>query len=199
MVLLWIGLASLVAGLLAYRVQAEQNRMDADERFALLSQRVTHGIVERLRRYEYGLRGARGVAAATDGVLTQKAFARYGASRQIDREFPGARGFGIVYRVSPADEAAFVKARRDDDSPGFSIRTLTPHEGDRFIITYVEPLERNREAIGLDIASESAAVRRHLRGDHDRPDHADPGERQDVGRPAAVAADTPGRCGRRAG
>ncbi|WP_422016759.1 CHASE domain-containing protein [Roseateles sp.] len=156
MVLLWIGLASLVAGLLAYRVQAEQNRMDADERFALLSQRVTHGIVERLRRYEYGLRGARGVAAATDGVLTQQAFARYGASRQIDREFPGARGFGIVYRVSPADEAAFVKARRDDDSPGFSIRTLTPHEGDRFIITYVEPLERNREAIGLDIASESA-------------------------------------------
>jgi PAS domain S-box-containing protein len=156
MLLLWIVLASLVAGLLAYVLQAEQNRADADERFALLSQRVTHGIVERLRRYEYGLRGARGVAVATDGAVTRQAFARYGASRQIDREFPGARGFGIVYRVSPADEVAFVKARRDGDSPGFAIRTLTPHEGERFVITYVEPLERNREAIGLDIASEPA-------------------------------------------
>ncbi len=55
-----IGLVGVMAGLLAYVLQASKNHDDADERFAVLSHRVTQGIIERLRRYEYGLRGARG-------------------------------------------------------------------------------------------------------------------------------------------
>lgn len=124
---------------------------------------MTQGIVERLRRYEYSLRGTRGVVVAANGAVSREAFARYAASRQIDHKFSGAHGFGVVYRVSPEREASFVQGRREGDSPDFAIRAMAPHAGDRFVITYVEPLARNREAIGLDIASEPARREAALR------------------------------------
>lgn len=144
----------LICAIFGYLIQNTQNRIDAEERFAAISKRVSLGIIERMHRYEYGLRGARGVAASADGQLTRAAFSRYATTRQIDREFPGARGFGIVLRVPQDEELAFVLTRRQLDTPDFQIRQLQPHDGDRFVITFVEPEARNREAVGLDIGSE---------------------------------------------
>jgi len=151
---LLVVVVALCSGLFGYLVQAAHNRQDAEERFALISKRVARQIVDRMHRYEYGLRGARGVAVAADGRLTRAGFSRYAASRQIDREFAGARGFGIVLRVPESDENDFVAARRQVDAPDFSIKSLGEHRGDRFVITFVEPADRNREALGLDIGSE---------------------------------------------
>lgn len=151
-----VAAVALCCGLLGYLAQATQNRLDAQERFSEVAARVQRQIVERMHRYEYGLRGARGVAVAADGTLTRGAFARYAASRQIDKEFPGARGFGVVLRVPESGEQEFVRQRRLLDSADFTVRTLTPHGGDRMVITFVEPEARNREALGLDIGSEEA-------------------------------------------
>lgn len=134
----------LVCAVFGYLIQNTQNRLDAEERFAAISKRVSLGIIERMHRYEYGLRGARGVAASADGQLTRAAFSRYAASRMIDREFPGARGFGIVLRVPQEEELAFVLTRRQLDTADFNIRQIQPHDGDRFVITFVEPEARNR-------------------------------------------------------
>lgn len=146
----------LLCGLFGYLMQAAQNRLDAQEGFSEVTRRVARHIVERMHRYEYGLRGARGVAIAADGALTRSEFARYAASRQIDKEFPGARGFGIVLRVPPDLEQDFLRRRRQLDSPDFAIRSLGQPQGDRLVITFVEPEARNREALGLDIGSEPA-------------------------------------------
>ncbi len=149
-----ITVIGLICAVFGYLIQNTQNRIDAEERFAAISKRVSLGIIERMHRYEYGLRGARGVAASADGQLTRAAFSRYASTRQIDREFPGARGFGIVLRVPQEEELAFVLNRRQLDTPDFHIRQLQPHDGDRFVITFVEPEARNHEAVGLDIGSE---------------------------------------------
>lgn len=48
-------------------------------------------LVQRLQRYEYGLRGARGaVIAAGVDQLSRATFLTYHESRDIDHEFPGA-------------------------------------------------------------------------------------------------------------
>ncbi len=87
-------------------------------------------------------------------------FERYARSRDFDREFPGARGFGFIRRVPVQAEDAFLQAARAETS-GFAIRQLAAHDGERFVIRYVEPLARNREAIGLDVArSRRGATRR---------------------------------------
>jgi PAS domain S-box-containing protein len=140
---------------LAAMWQANDNAEKAASRFDTLAQRATDNVARRLHLYEYGLRGARGAALSAGlETLDQKHFGVYSRSRNIDAEFPGARGIGIIKRVPRADEASFVAATRADGTPDFAIRELAPHAGDRYVILYIEPFARNRQALGLDIASE---------------------------------------------
>ncbi|BDI03557.1 PAS domain-containing hybrid sensor histidine kinase/response regulator [Sphaerotilus microaerophilus] len=150
-----LGVGVLCAGLAAL----QQERLNAEqvaEELDTLAQRSADQLVERVRRFEYGLRGVRG-AILTVGVdgITHERFRAYHASRDIDREFPGARGFGFIRRVPREQEAAFTAAARRDGRPGFEVHSLAPHEGPRYVIQYIEPVERNDQAVGLDIASEA--------------------------------------------
>jgi len=112
-------------------------------------------IEKRLTLYEYGLRGIRGaiLSVGEDGI-TQKHVEDYSGSRDYDREFPGARGFGFIRRVPRNEESSFLESARQDGKPDFNIRMLSPHDGERYIIQYIEPISRNAPAVGLDIASE---------------------------------------------
>ncbi|QOY62871.1 PAS domain S-box protein [Lysobacter sp. H21R4] len=112
----------------------------------------------RMKLYEYGLRGARG-AVPVDGQATPEARERYRdyvMSRDLEAEFPGARGFAYVQRVAPGREAAFLAGQREGGTRDFTLQSLSPNTGERFVVTYIEPLERNHPALGLDIASEPA-------------------------------------------
>ncbi len=157
-------LAVIVLGLVAALAAAQwtqvRNGLAATERFQVVTARVASLVEGRMARYEYGVRGARGaVLAAGDASITRDGFRRYAESRNIDREFPGARGFGFIRRVPEAAEADFTAAARRDGAPDFRIRQLKPHDGERWIIQYIEPFAANREAVGLDVASEE-----HRRG-----------------------------------
>lgn len=152
-----IGLAVgiLLASWLALSVH-RQNQSDLDESFDLFTQRATLQLQRRIQLYEYGLRGTRGsLIAGGDEWIGRERFRAYSASREYDREFPGARGFGFIRRVPASEESTFLQYARGDGWPDFSIRQLTPHEGERFVIQYIEPVDNNRPAIGLDVASES--------------------------------------------
>ncbi len=112
-------------------------------------------MVDTLRRYQYGLRGARGaVLLLGEANLSRQAFHNYSLTRDIRQEFPGARGFGFIRRVAPEQLTSFVASARTDGKADFAIRQLQPHDGDRYVIQYLEPAAPNLPAIGLDIASE---------------------------------------------
>jgi CHASE1-domain containing sensor protein len=132
-----------------------RNEAAAREAFGLLSAQVADRLAKRIQLYEYGLRGVRGAAlvAGPDG-LTAEIFHQYSESRDIDSEFPGARGFGFIRRVPRDDVGAFLAQARGDGRADFRILQLHGHDGDRFVIQYIEPLARNLPAVGLDVASE---------------------------------------------
>ncbi|HEY6558843.1 MAG TPA: PAS domain S-box protein [Polyangiaceae bacterium] len=135
--------------------QAGRNVQLAERRFDEVVTRTVEQVRRRLHVYEYGLRGARGaVISAGLDQIDRRGFRDYSESRDIDEEFPGARGIGVIRRVAEADESRFLAAARRDGSPDFTIRMLAPHAGDRYVIQYIEPIERNLLAIGLDVASE---------------------------------------------
>ncbi len=117
--------------------------------------KITELAGERIYAYQYGLRGVRGFVLAEGDALSRDAFLRYSSTRNIAVEFPGARGFGFIRRVPEAGEADFIEQARGDDNPDFAIRQLAPHQGERYIIQYIEPSANNAQSIGLDIASES--------------------------------------------
>ena len=147
------GLA-LTAGLVFQLARdQEQARQEAYRDFTT---QFANTVEERITHYQYGLRGARGaILVAGEQGISREDFRRYSASRDLNLEFPGARGFGFIRRVPQADEAAFVARARQDDAPGFAIRQLQPHDGERYVIQYIEPQARNQQAVGLDIASEA--------------------------------------------
>jgi PAS domain S-box-containing protein len=159
-----LGLASTCAATWA---TASSNRAVAEADLRDVTHRVAAHLRERLRRYEYGLRGARGaVLAAGAETLTREQFRTYERSRNLPLEFPGERGIGFVRRVPEAQEAEFLRGAQRDHGPSFAVRTFAPHTGDRFVIQFVEPASRNQQALGLDIASEASrrdAAERALR------------------------------------
>lgn len=152
-------LASLAFGLLLSTPivieLTKENDQSIDNAMKLAADEIADEVLTRLNLYQYGLRGARGVITITEQEPSNRAsFKKYSKTRDLENEFPGAWGFGFIRRVKETEEAEFLKAARLDGKPDFSIHQLTPHSGDRYIIQYVEPEDRNHLAIGLDIASE---------------------------------------------
>jgi PAS domain S-box-containing protein len=156
--LAWAGavlvLGCVVSAGLAER-QARNNDQWVAERFESLSASVTDRILTRMNKYQYGLRGARGaVQAAGPDTIRRKTFRQYHESRDLNTEFFGTRGFGYIQRVPEAEVPDFVSRVRSDGVPDFDIHQLSQHGGDRYVIKYIEPVEDNLPALGLDIASE---------------------------------------------
>ncbi|WP_291010019.1 PAS domain S-box protein [Hydrogenophaga sp.] len=153
---LWL-LGLILTALLTLAVHNYQSeRLQA--RFNNEVLRVSDDIERRFKLPVHGLMGARGVYAASEEV-SRAEFRQYVDSRNMESEFPGVRGMGFIERVPRTELDAFVERERSDDAPDFQIRSLAQAEQpDLYVIKYIEPLERNRSALGLDIGSE--AVRR---------------------------------------
>jgi len=161
--------ALLVAGLglTAYRVHAlrQQIYSDAQLNFAHHADRIEADIQSQFNRLLSPLRGIRGLVVASD-VVSRRAFGHWVASRDLEREFSGVQGLGMVDRVRRGDLPAFVAAQRRGGAPDFAV-----HGGgdaaDLFIVRYAEPLERNRTAPGYDMGSQAvlrSAAERAMRG-----------------------------------
>lgn len=149
--------------------QRDANAAAAERELEVVTDRFANDLHDRLHRYEYGLRGARGtfVAMGPDAV-SRDAFLRYSESSDFDTEFPGARGFGFIRKVPLMELEDFLLFQHENGVPDFHIKQLSDHSSVRFIIQYIEPISRNREALGLDIASErnrrTAAIEAALSG-----------------------------------
>jgi PAS domain S-box-containing protein len=146
----------IVVSLLEARRQTQINLEHTRQRLESLSQQFSTQLNDRMQKYQHGMRGTRGlVLAMGEQRLSREIFNRYISGRNIVREFPGMRGFAWVRRIPISQQEAFLQAARRDGKPDFSLIQINPHEGDRYIIQYIEPLELNLQANGLDLASET--------------------------------------------
>jgi len=134
-----------------------QQEAQTERRFADLAEQTLGQVQARMRSYEYGLRGARGAALAAGlDQLSREGFREYMRSRDLAREFPGARGFGLIRRLQPQQEAAFLRKLKQEIRPDFHIQSLSPNRDERWVIQFIEPEAPNAAALGLDIASEAS-------------------------------------------
>lgn len=136
--------------------QTNNNYYLAQKAFESQAQDLVGRLQQRINLYEYGLRGARAVVVtAGEHGINQNLFKKYSETRDFAKEFPGARGFGFIRRVPQNQTEEYLQTRRVDGVSDFSIKSLNDHSGERFVIEYLEPIDRNRVAIGLDIGSEN--------------------------------------------
>lgn len=140
-----------VTSLFAMSTYRAQERSDLG-RFKQIANAVADHVEDRLNLYFYGLRGTRGLFVASDYV-SRAEFRRYMESLNFESEFPGALGFGFIRRVQRSGLQTYLDYLAQDYAPAFQLKT-TGNAADLFIIEYIEPLESNQAALGLDIGSE---------------------------------------------
>ena len=127
---------------------------DAQLRFDILASRIEREIEQRLRQPIYGLKGARGVYAASDSV-SRGDFRNYVDARHLPQEFPGVRGFGFIERVLRPDLEQFSAQVRADGLPDFRVKSSAGETAeDLYVIKYLEPLGENIEALGYDLGQD---------------------------------------------
>lgn len=140
-----------------------QDRLRADTaRVEVLVAEATASIRQRMLTYEDALRGGAGLLSAAKQV-SRAEWGAYAQSVNLTKRYPGVQGIGVIFPVRAEDEAEFVRRMGAEGDPDFSIHDVHDATGaavassnrDRYVITYIEPEAINREAVGLDVASEA--------------------------------------------
>jgi len=153
---LWVCMLGLIVTAMAAWWLAYENEQRLAAELERQIARAAQQVEARFGLYEYGLRGARGAILAGGGAnIHRETFAAYSQSRELSREFPGARGFGFIRRWPTGHDDGELRRARGDGMPSFQLRELAPNSGDRFVIEYIYPQAANQGAAGLDIASET--------------------------------------------
>jgi PAS domain S-box-containing protein len=140
----------LLTAVAGWLVHEEGNGTDA-VRFQRLSEVVRSTVSARLEGIEEALHGAQGLFAASQNV-TRREWTIYARSMTPSLR-RGVRGFGYAERVRRGDLPAYLTRMHVDGAPGFAVHPTSEQE-ELYPITYIEPIELNAAALGLDLATE---------------------------------------------
>jgi signal transduction histidine kinase/CHASE1-domain containing sensor protein len=158
----------LTMGVVFTYFQQIQHQQTLDTKvLAALNNELTNlsvGINNRMELYQYGLFGLKGFIQGI-GIenLNYNAIKRYSNARDYAQEFPGANGVGYIKKVTQSELSSFIaKAKSERPDTLFNFKTLSENKSDHFVIQYIFPENNNKQAIGLDIGSETIRKRAAL-------------------------------------
>ncbi|MEJ6077596.1 CHASE domain-containing protein [Vibrio sp. 1-Bac 57] len=159
-----IVLLSVILTFSAWYYSQFQQAQKLEIQFKREAEKVVNSVKERMTLYENVLWG--GVAyidaVNSDNVInpsdvahssiTHQQWSAYSNSLKIDTNYPGINGFGIIYNVQPKHFDEYLQAQRMQ-RPDYKVHP-THDNPEYWPITYVEPVETNKQAVGLDVAFE---------------------------------------------
>jgi diguanylate cyclase (GGDEF)-like protein/PAS domain S-box-containing protein len=116
-----------------------------------LTQDAAAAVQTRLSDYQMLLYAARGHADA--GNLHADRWRTFAQAIYGRAEDAGIVGVALVERVAGVDVDQFEQVVREEYAPDFTVNPRPPEGRDAFVIRYHEPRERNRVALGYDIAA----------------------------------------------
>ena len=154
----FLGLAAVTAIAAIFTARQVERREDQllDER----AQSVVEAIDRRIETYTEKLFGVRG-AFTGSAELTHGEYETFLGTQEVSRRYPGVLGIGYASVIPDVRRDQFVRrvargARAAGIGyPEFVIRPNAQRPGS-VAITYVHPVEPNRQAFGLDLMSEAS-------------------------------------------
>lgn len=138
----------------AWKLASESQYQNAQSEFETLAVESEQALLHRISSYENALLGGAGFFQGSEKV-SRTEWRDYVKTIQLKDYFPGINGIGWIKPVvnnKLADYEANVRAERGD---AFTVHPATD-QADRYVITYIEPEEDNKPAVGLDIGFEPA-------------------------------------------
>jgi signal transduction histidine kinase/CHASE1-domain containing sensor protein len=149
----------VVAGA-AFVIERRDARHLDDVRFGQLVQTASDRVQQRMAIYANGLRAGASMYQASERV-TRKEWHDFEAALALIERYPGISGLAVAVPVQPDHLQEFLVWERFDGAPDMQLKTFpgvqNPRaaQDDHFVILYAEPGQRNANAVGLDLASES--------------------------------------------
>ncbi len=138
----------------------QYSRKEGALRFYYLTQESEDALRHRLFSYEQVLLGAAGFIVGSDRV-TFREWRAYVSALNLANYFPGMRSLGFIVPIKKENLNAFEKEQRREVDPNFTVHPITPRD-DYFVVKYVEPFDKIRKSIGLNIAFENNRYRAAL-------------------------------------
>ena len=153
-------LFSLALTFAAWDFSRRQVEEKNGQRFERNAGQIIDLIRERMQRYEDALWSGVSAIQAAGGTVSHDAWRSFADSLNLTERYPGINGIGVIDYVPPESLEAYLAQQRRT-RPDFQIHPAHDR-GEYWPITYIEPEDINRKAVGLDIAHEinrySAAV-----------------------------------------
>lgn len=144
----------VLAGLIFYSYFSIHANRDGI-RLTSLTAQYSQQVETRFSSYVNILKDGVGLYAASEDVKREE-WRTYVEALKLHERFPGLRGMGVIRIVKKSETDDFV-ARERRSYPGYQRKTFTQDfedEDERYLIQYVEPIESNAPALGVDIGSE---------------------------------------------
>ena len=150
----WMAIAfSLVLTFIAAYFTEHQIEASAREHFLLEADRVVSLIIERMYKYEDALWGAVANIESRDDHVDHDEWKRFTDVLHLHTKYPGINGIGLIDNVSTEALEAYISDQRQG-RPDFRVHPQHNKE-DHWPVTYIEPHDSNKAAIGLDLAYET--------------------------------------------
>lgn len=129
---------------MAVKVKNEKIQREANQVVSLIQ--------ERMAKYADALSAGVAFMAASKEPVTHKEWRVFSKQLQLESKYPGINGIGVIYVVPRSELKAFSKRQKQEGNPltVYPAHTAPVH----LPITYIEPIENNQRALGLDVAHE---------------------------------------------
>ncbi len=110
-------------------------------------------VLERMQKYRDALGAGVAYVATQPQAVQHDEWRRYASRLGIERQYPGINGIGAIWPVARDELDAWLAEQRRS-RPDFAVK---PHHDvpELLPIVYVEPVETNSAAVGLDMAFET--------------------------------------------
>ncbi|WP_437810029.1 CHASE domain-containing protein [Sorangium sp. So ce1078] len=151
-------LLSLTVTALVFRYVRQKVEDETRAYFDDHAYKATDALAHRLQTYMAGLQASQGLFVAMRDVSYAQ-WKRYVETLDLPRNYAGINGVGFVRHVPADRKAAYEEQVRRDHGAAeatyasFEIKLAGERPG-YFVLEYIEPIEKNRQAIGLDIGFE---------------------------------------------
>lgn len=143
---------SILLTLGAWYFSKQQILQKVEQQFVREVELTIEQIKERMALYENALWGGVSLIDSNGSEVSYQQWSAYANSLHIEQTYPGINGIGVIVYIKPHELVGYLQKMREI-RPGYQI--FPKHNKQEFWpITYIEPEQPNRQAVGLDIAFE---------------------------------------------
>lgn len=151
----WVVLiGSLLITLCAWYFTKQQIEEKNQSNFNREVSQVIELVSERMQKYEDALWSGVAAIEANGGNTNYSHWLTFSKYLHIEKKYPGINGIGVIHNLTSKSKLNQYLAEKQKERADFKVYPEHPNK-EYLPITYIEPLNINKQALGLDMAHET--------------------------------------------